>query len=118
MDKENGNQKRSTKGKVAIERVHMGRSRGKMRKEKGKSYRGNNNRSEIGQENGEEEGCMEIKVHIGNKWWKIMKICSKEVKTTRRRVEDPMKENREECMLMRGENKRRRSKKLGRGEGK
>jgi hypothetical protein len=47
-----------------------------------------------------------------------MKICSKEVKTTRRRVEDPMKENREKCMLMRGENKRRRSKKLGRGEGK
>jgi hypothetical protein len=71
MDKENGNQKRSTKGKVAIERVHMGRSRGKKRKEKGKSYRGNNNRSEIGQEKGEEEGCMEIKVHIGNKWCKL-----------------------------------------------
>jgi hypothetical protein len=60
---------------------------------------------------------MKRKVHIGNKWWKIMTIYSKEVKTTRRRVEDPMKENRKECMLMRGKN-RRRSKKLGRGEGK
>jgi hypothetical protein len=29
-----------------------------------------------------------------------MTIYSKEVKTTRRRVEDAMKENREECMLM------------------
>jgi hypothetical protein len=36
----------------------MGRSRGKKRKEKGMSYRGNNNRSEIGQEKGEEEGCI------------------------------------------------------------
>jgi hypothetical protein len=43
MDKENGNRKRSTKGKVATERVQMGRSRGKKRKEKEKSYRGNNN---------------------------------------------------------------------------
>jgi hypothetical protein len=37
MDKENGNRKRSTKGKVAAERVQMGRSRGKKRKEKGKN---------------------------------------------------------------------------------
>jgi hypothetical protein len=37
MDKENGKQKRSTKGKVATEKVQMGRSRGKNRKEKGKS---------------------------------------------------------------------------------
>jgi hypothetical protein len=48
MDKENGNQKRSTKRKVATERVQMGRSRDKKRKEKGKSYRWNNNRGEIG----------------------------------------------------------------------
>jgi hypothetical protein len=48
MDKENGNRKRNTKGKVATERVQMGRSRCKNRKEKGKSYRGNNNRGEIG----------------------------------------------------------------------
>jgi hypothetical protein len=41
-------------------------------------------------------------VHIGNKWWKIMTIDSKEMKTTRRRVEDAMKGNREECMLMGG----------------
>jgi hypothetical protein len=48
MEKENGNRKRSTKGKVATERVQMGRSRGKNRKEKGKNYRWNNNRTEIG----------------------------------------------------------------------
>jgi hypothetical protein len=42
-------------------------------------------------------------MHIDNKWWKIMKICSKEVKTTRRRVEDALKENREECMFTRGD---------------
>jgi hypothetical protein len=46
MDKENGNRKR--KGKVATERVQMGRSRGKKREEKWKRYRGNNNRGEIG----------------------------------------------------------------------
>ncbi|KAH0812368.1 hypothetical protein GEV33_010423 [Tenebrio molitor] len=85
-------------------REQMGRAWGKKRKEKVKSYR---------------EGCMERKVHIGNKWWKIMTIYSKEMKTTRRRVEDAMEENREECMLMGGgglqrENRRKRS---GRGEG-
>jgi hypothetical protein len=47
MDIVNGNRKRSTKGKVATERVQMGRSRGKKRKKR-KSYRGNNNRGEIG----------------------------------------------------------------------
>jgi hypothetical protein len=61
------------------------------------------------QEKGE-KGCMERKVHRGNKWWKIMVIYSKEVKTTRRRVENGMKENREG-------NRRKRSKKLGREEG-
>jgi hypothetical protein len=43
------------------------------------------------------------------------------MKITRRGVEDTIKENKEECMLMgRGlqrENRRKRSKKLGRGEG-
>jgi hypothetical protein len=38
-----------------------------------------------------------------NKRRKIMTIYSKEVKRTRRRVEDAMKENREECMLMQGD---------------
>jgi murein L,D-transpeptidase YafK len=33
--------------------------------------------------------------------WKIMTIYSKEMKTTRRCVEEAMKENREECMLRR-----------------
>jgi hypothetical protein len=46
MGKENGNQKRSAKGKVATERVQIGRSRGKKRKEKEKRYR-ENNRGEI-----------------------------------------------------------------------
>jgi hypothetical protein len=46
------------------------------------------------QEKEEEEGCMERKVHMGNKWWKIMTIYNKEMKTTRRHVEDAMKENR------------------------
>jgi hypothetical protein len=43
------------------------------------------------QEQGEEEGCMERKVHIGNKWWKIITIYSKEMKTTTR-----VEENRED----------------------
>jgi hypothetical protein len=47
------------------------------------------------QKKGEEEECIERKVDIGNKWWEIMTIYSKEMKTTRRRVEDAMKENRE-----------------------
>jgi hypothetical protein len=42
-----GKPKRSTKGKVATERVQIGKSRGKKRKEIAKSYRGNNNRGEI-----------------------------------------------------------------------
>jgi hypothetical protein len=36
MDKEYGNRKRSTKGKVATERIQMGRSRGKKRIKKGR----------------------------------------------------------------------------------
>jgi hypothetical protein len=47
------------------------------------------------QENGEEEG----NVFIGTKWWTIY---SKKMKTTRRGIEDTIKENREECMLMGG----------------
>jgi hypothetical protein len=43
----------------------------------------------------------------GNESRKIITIYSKEVKRTRRRVEDAMKENREECMLMRGDFNRR-----------
>jgi hypothetical protein len=36
MDKENGNWKRNTKGKVSTERVQMRRSRDKKRKEEGR----------------------------------------------------------------------------------
>jgi hypothetical protein len=43
---------------------------------------------------------MERNVQIGNKWYKIMIIYSKEMKTTRRGVEDTIKENREDRMLM------------------
>jgi hypothetical protein len=73
MEKENGNRKRSTKGKVATKRVQMGRLRGKKRKVKGKSYLGiitgvNLGIKEKRQEKGEKTGCMERKVHIGNKW--------------------------------------------------
>jgi hypothetical protein len=65
LDKENGNPKGSTKMKVATERVQMGRSRDKKRKD-------NSNRGEIGvkekrHEKGEEKGCTERKVQIGNK---------------------------------------------------
>jgi hypothetical protein len=77
MDKENGNRKRSTKGKVATERVQMERSRGKKRKEKGKSYRGNNNRGEIGDTRKGRRRRMNGKnIHIGNKWWEIMTLYS------------------------------------------
>jgi hypothetical protein len=54
-------------------------------------------------ENGEEAGWIERKVHIDNKWWKIMTIYSKEMKTTRRRVEDAMKENWEDRILLGGD---------------
>jgi hypothetical protein len=55
-------------------------------------------------EKGEEEGGMEKNVQIGNEWWTIMTIYSKEMKTTIIiGVEDAMKENREECMLFGGD---------------
>jgi hypothetical protein len=117
VDKENGNRTRNRKGKVALERVQMARSRGKKRKEKGKSYRGIIRGLKLGikekrQEKGEEEICMERKVHIGNKWWKIMTKYSKEMKATRGRIEDAMKENREECLLM-GEDFNERTRERG-----
>jgi hypothetical protein len=46
---------------------------------------------EKSQERGEEEGCMERNVHIGNEWWKILTVHSKEMRTTTRRVENTMK---------------------------
>jgi hypothetical protein len=49
------------------------------------------------------ENGIERKVHIDNKWWKIMTIYSKEMKTTRRRVEDAMKENWEDRILLGGD---------------
>jgi hypothetical protein len=49
---------------------------------------------------------MERKVHIGNKWWKIMIIYSKEIKT-RSGVEDVMKENREDRIILEGDFKGR-----------
>jgi hypothetical protein len=100
MDKENGNWKRSTKGKVATERVQKMEGQGaKREKKKGRAAGGIITGVKLGikekrQEKGE-EGCMEIKVHLGNKWWKIRTIYSKEMETTRRRVEDEMKEIRE-----------------------
>jgi hypothetical protein len=46
---------------------------------------------------------MERNVHMDNKCWEMMTIYRKEIKTTIRGVEDTIKENREECMLMRGD---------------
>jgi hypothetical protein len=40
---------------------------------------------------------------IGNKWCKIMRVYSKEMKSTRRGVEDTIKENMEESMLIQRE---------------
>jgi hypothetical protein len=80
MDKENGNRKRNTKGEVLTEKVQMGRSlRGKRKENKGKATGAITAVVKLGikekqQEKGEEEGCMERKVHIGNKWWKITTI--------------------------------------------
>jgi hypothetical protein len=69
MDKENENRKRSTKRKVPTERVQMGRSKGKIENKKGIATGGIITRVKLGtKEKGEKEGCMERKVHIGNKW--------------------------------------------------
>jgi hypothetical protein len=47
---------------------------------------------------------MEKNVQIGNEWWTIMTIYSKEMKTTIIiGVEDATKKNREECMLFGGD---------------
>jgi hypothetical protein len=67
-----------------------------------------------------EEGCMERNVQIGNKWWKLMTKYSKEMKTRRRGVEDTIKKKHGRMYAhWRGfqlENRRKRSKKVGRGE--
>jgi hypothetical protein len=81
----------------------------KRRKKKGRAAGGIITGVKLGikekrqKEKGEEEGCMERNVQIGNKWWKIMRIYSKEMKTTRRSVQETMKENKEECLLMGGD---------------
>jgi hypothetical protein len=84
--KVDGNRKRSTNGKASTERAQMVRSRGKKKgKKKGRATEGIITGVKLGikekrKEKGEEEGCTERKVHIGNKWWKIM-TNSKEMKT-------------------------------------
>jgi hypothetical protein len=45
----------------------------------------------------------ERNVHIGNEWWKILTVYSKEMRTTTRRVENTIKKDREECMLVGGD---------------
>jgi hypothetical protein len=57
---------------------------------------------------------MERKVHIGNKWWKIRIIYSKEMKTIRSRVEDAMK--RKTGRGLQRENRRKRRSKGGMGK--
>jgi hypothetical protein len=126
MDKENGNRKKSTKGKVATERVQMGRSRGKREKKNGRATERIITAVKLGikekrEEKGEEEGCMERKVHVGNKWWKIMTIYSKEMKTTKKtcRRRNERKQGRSYTLGkgVQRKNRRKRSKKVGRGEG-
>jgi hypothetical protein len=51
---------------------------------------------------GVEEGYMERNVHIDNEWWKTVTVYSKEMRATTRRVENTMKRDREECMLVGG----------------
>jgi hypothetical protein len=82
----------------------MGRAMGEKKKKKRRAVGGIIIGVKLGieekrQERGEEEGCRKRNVHIGNEWWKIITVSSKEMKTTARRVGDTMKEDREECML-------------------
>jgi hypothetical protein len=82
MDKENGGRKRKSLPKWEGQGA-------KNEKKRGRTTRGIITKVKLGikekrQEKGEEEGCMERKVHIGNKWWKIMTIYSKEMKTRRK----------------------------------
>jgi hypothetical protein len=83
----------------ATERLQVEKPMGKKRKEKGKSYRGNNNKDEIGdQRKKSRKGRRrrtERNVHIGNEWWKILTVYSKGMRTTTRRVENTMKKDRE-----------------------
>jgi hypothetical protein len=87
----------------ATERLQVEKPMGKKRKEKG-----NNNRGETGDQRkesrkGRRKGCMERDVHIANEWWKILRVYSKEMRITTRRVENTMKKDREEWMLVRGD---------------
>jgi hypothetical protein len=103
MDKENGNQKRRQRVKWLPKEYKWDDQGAKREKKEGRSTEGIITEVKLGiQEKREEEGCMERKVHIDNKWWKIMTIYSKERKTTERRVEDAMKENMEDCILLGG----------------
>jgi hypothetical protein len=58
----------------------MGRSRGKKRRKRKELPGVKLGIKEKRQENGRRR--MERKVYIGNKWWEIMTIYSKEMKTT------------------------------------
>jgi hypothetical protein len=69
VDKENGNRKRSTKGKVATEEYKWKGQGAKREKKKGRVTGGIITGVKLGikekrQENGEEEGCMERKFTI------------------------------------------------------
>jgi hypothetical protein len=66
-----------------------------------------------------EEGHVEMKIHRGNKWWKIMTIYSKDMKTTRRLVEDAVKGNMEDTLgrgLQRENRRKRRERRGGMGK--
>jgi hypothetical protein len=78
-------------GESLFRKSTNGKIKGQKGKKKGRATGGIITGVKLGikekrQEKGEEEECMERKVHIGNKWWKIMTIYKKERKTTRRRT--------------------------------
>jgi hypothetical protein len=82
MDKENGNRKRSTTGKLPPKKYKWEGEGAKRERKKGIATGGVIIVVKLGikEEKGEEEGCMERKVHIGNKWWKMITIYSERQK--------------------------------------
>jgi hypothetical protein len=122
MDKENGNRKEAQRGKSLPKEYKWEDQGTKEKRNKGRATGGIITEVKLGikekrQEKGEEEGCMKRKVHIGNNWWKIMTIYSKEMKTTRRRNERKQGRLYTHGRGLQQENRRKRSKKLGREEG-
>jgi hypothetical protein len=84
MDKENGNRKVAQRGKSLSKEYKWEGQVTKKEKKKGRATGGMITGVKLGikekRQEKEEEGCMERKVHIGNKWWKILTIHNYTVK--------------------------------------